>query len=618
MKKILTIVIASVTLGIVSQADNVEFRYTMKVKDSVLTDSMMVFGRAEEATDGIDRDYDFPSIPNIESASANPLDVPMPGPVQDIFFRAQVSIAGEGESVDNAYAKLYRDIRAASKKSTTWTVCTYSNDVELSWEGKYYDENTKVTINSALAEGNGDLKLCDSDNKVLVADMRTTTSYTLKANSVYNIKYIASGATEAPETPEEITDEFVIKEGASSVFDILDVSKYTLVDWTLCFYYVDGTDDAGPILKKFPKKDISSTGEANPNATYDPETGKFTYIYTDDFDHELAEMRLLYTYKYASGTRADDDEEGVATGMLRSVVADVIIKIDEDSKENEINVKGEASEKTVTIKYTVTTGEKLNLYGDFTLPPWSYKEGKCTEDPWVAVFKVNGTVVDPAATVASAENGGSTTIQFTAEKPLIKVENAQDAQTDYIVTIELTGNASCKSGSVVFTPKYVTFDDTEKTGDTLTANVKVKGMANLDIDGSANGKKYDITDVLILYNYITGGSGTPTEKRDTTMLKKTSYKTLEGEARAAKAAEFRAKIVDMIESLDLDNSSNGAKYDLTDVLILYNYITGGSGTPTEMRDTTMLKKTSYKILEGEARAAKAAEFREKIANMLDN
>ena len=608
MKKILTMVIASVTLGIVSYADSVQFRYTMKVNDTALTDSMIVFGRDNDATDGIDMDFDFPSIPNIENASANPAAVPLPGPVQDIYFRAQVSIAGEGESVDNAYDKLYRDIRDASKNATTWTLCTYSNDVELSWEGKYYDETQKVTINSALAENAGELKLYDSSNKELVADMRTTTSYKLKANSVYNIKYIGPDATSAaPETPEEFKDEFVVVSGASTEFDIIDVTKYTLVDWTLCFYYVAGKDDAGDVLKKFANKDIKMS-DNNPNATYNPETGKFIYTYTNDFDHDLAEFRLLYSYKYANPTRSGDDNAGVATGMLRSVVADVIIKLDDDSKEVEINAKGTDEEKKATINFTVTTGEKLTLYGEFTLPEWNDK--KIGYDPWKVSFKVDGEDVKGVIT-----DGNPSVISFTAAKPLVKLEEAPTAPKDIVVSVELTGNENCKSGDVVFAPKYVSYDDTEKPADTLTANVKVKGVANLDIDGSG---KFDLIDVRLLRNYAFGGSAT-TARGDTTMLSGLStetYDSLPGADKSEKAAGVRAAIAGMVDSLDVDGSGT---YDLVDVRLFRNYAFGGSAA-TARGDTTMLSGLSteaYDRLPGADKSEKAAGVRKAIADMIE-
>ncbi len=599
MKKILTFVIASVALGIVSYADNVQFRYTIKVNDSALTDSMIVFGRDNDATDGIDMDFDFPSIPNIENANANPTAVPMPGPVQDVYFRAQVSIAGEGESVDTAYDKLYRDIRDASKNATTWTLCTYSNDVEISWEGKYYDETQKITINSALADNAGELKLYDSGNNVLVADMRTETSYKLKANSIYNIKYIGSDATSAaPETPEEITDEFVVVSGASTEFNIIDVTKYTLVDWTLCFYYVAGKDEAGDVLKKFANKDIKMSDD-NPNATYNPETGKFIYTYTNDFDHDLAEFRLLYSYKYANPTRTGGDADGVATGMLRSVVADVIIKLDDDS-ERVINVQGTDEEKKTTVDFTVETGEKLTLYGEFTLPEWNDK--KIGYDPWKVSFKVDGEEVKGVIT-----DGNPSVITFTAAKPRVKLDAAPDEVKKYTVSVTLTGDVNCKSGNLTFAPRYTSYDETEKTAETLAAAIKIKGLANLDIDGSDNGTKYVLTDVRLIYNYINQG-----KTNDTRMLAGTTYKTLEGDAKAAKAAEFRTKIGDMIDSLDIDGSDNGSKFVLTDVRLIYNYINQG-----KTNDTRMLAGTPFKTLEGDAKAAKAAEFRAKIAEMLD-
>ncbi|MBQ7651432.1 MAG: hypothetical protein IJS15_10765, partial [Victivallales bacterium] len=322
--------------------------------------------------------------------------------------------------------------------------------------------------------------------------------------------------------------------GASSEFNIIDVEKYALVDWTLCFYYVAGQDDAGNnILKKFASKDIKKSDE-NPNATYNAETGNFIYTYTNDFDHELAEFRLLYSYKFANSTRVGDDNDGVATGMLRSVVADVIISLDDTTKEVEINAKGTDEEKTATINYTVKTGEKLTLYGEFTLPPWSYKEGKCTADPWTAVIKVDGTAVAADAVVPSSD-GSPATIQFTAANPIVKLEEAPTAPKDIVVSVELTGNEYCKSGDVVFAPKYVSYDEQEKTADTLTASVKVKGIANLDIDGNGTFNTYD---VRLVFNYATVG------RNNTSLMTKGIPASLK---LAGREAELKATIEAMIE-----------------------------------------------------------------------
>ena len=600
MKKILTMLVVAAMFG-VAKADNVQFRYTLKVKDSTVTDSMTVFGRDNEATDGIDKDYDFPSIPNIES------QVPMAGPVQDFYFRAQVSIAGEDESVDTAYDKLYSDIRSASKDATTWTLCTYSNPVELSWEGKYYDQKQNLTINSALADGEGELKLCNSANEVVVADMRTTTSTTLAANSVYNIKYIGKDASsEAPETPQAITDEFVAVSGSSSEFQILDVDKYTLVDWTLCFYYATGKDAFGnPVLKKFADKDIKMADD-NDNATYDAETGKFKYTFSaEDFDKELAEIRLLYSYKYKNDTRYAADNSGVATGMLRSVVADVIIKLDDDS-ERVINVKGTDDEKKTTVDFTVETGEKLTLYGEFTLPEWNDK--KIGYDPWTVSIKVDGEDVKGVIT-----DGNPSVISFTSEKPLVKLAEVPTEVKKIKISVTLTGDANCKSGNLTFAPRYTSYDDTEKTADALAAAIKVKGLANLDIDGSDDGTDFDPVDIRLLYNFCLGGSDDDEESIET-LFKNTKYIRLAEQARAAKAKEICDKINEMVDSLDIDGDGDFAPVDIR---LLYNYCLGGS-EDDEDGINTLLKNTKYNRLTGNARADKAKAIRDKIGEMVNN
>ncbi len=221
MKNILSKVLATAMLGMACYAAEVQFRYTLLVNDISVADSSFVFGRATDASDGID-DLDIPAIPVFDGGGLGA------APVEDFYFRAQAS-SDSNNDASNAFSKLYTDIRSTSKNANTWTLCTNSNSVVLSWKGQYYDNGT--TINSALADNAGTLALYDANDNVLVADMRKTNAYTLAANSVYNIKYIAKDAsTPAPETPEEISRNFVIWNGSVAEIRILEPAKYSLVN----------------------------------------------------------------------------------------------------------------------------------------------------------------------------------------------------------------------------------------------------------------------------------------------------------------------------------------------------------------------------------------------------
>ena len=60
MKNILSKILATVMLGMACYAAEVQFRYTLLVNDISVADSSFVFGRAAEASDGID-DLDIPA-----------------------------------------------------------------------------------------------------------------------------------------------------------------------------------------------------------------------------------------------------------------------------------------------------------------------------------------------------------------------------------------------------------------------------------------------------------------------------------------------------------------------------------------------------------------------------
>ena len=101
------------------------------------------------------------------------------------------------------------------------------------------------------------------------------------------------------------------------------------------------------------------------------------------------------------------------------------------------------------------------------------------------------------------------------------------------------------------------------------------------------------------------------------MLANTAYSTLTGDAKVNKAAELRQIIADMIDSLDIDGSSNGTDYDLTDIQLIYNYKVNGGKATTATGNTRMLANTPYSTLSGDAKVAKAAELRQKIADLID-
>ena len=549
MNRFFSSALAALLVGGVCRAANVEFRYTLLVNDETVADSVKVFGRSEDATEGIDEGIDMPMIPSFDGGGVTPT-----GPVDDFYFRAQASLDGNADD-SNAYTNLYTDIRSASKSATTWTLCTNTNPVALSWKGQYFDGST--TINSALAAGNGTLALYDANDNVIVADMRTTTSCTLAAKSLYNIKYIgADAAGAAPMTPEEIRKSIVIYDGAVTSVEILDVSKYALVDWTLCFY--NGAD-------KLVGKDIKMS-DSNPSAVYDPSTGVFTYTHPSDFDGEFTEFHLEYTFKYAEGTRADN--AGVATGMLRAVRSiEPIMELHEDCKELSIDVKGGESMNVCAVSYFFKVDgdyqkemtSDLVLVGAFTLPNWTFKTGM-TDCPWSVMVTSKGTelvettdyTVTHSIPKAQWKDGDTitTSLVFTAAKPVLTVTPDEELQ-DYPVDLVIEGNENCKSGTVAFSGSFVNVDGetvnlpkADEPADALTATIKVKGIANVDVDGSGT---FDLTDVRLLRNYYYGGSAA-TSRGDTTMLSGTSYKSLSGDAKVQKAAQFREAIANMIDN----------------------------------------------------------------------
>ena len=540
MKKILSKALAGTLLGMACCAADVEFRYTLLVNETVLNGSMIVFGRATGATEGID-DFDISAIPTFDGGGV------APAPVDDFYFRAQASMDGNNNAY-NQYAYLYTDIRDASKNSTTWTLCTNGNDVKISWEGKYVNASG-TTINSALPSGSGTLALYDKNDNLLVADMRSVNTITLAGNSIYNIKYVGSGATAAPATPEEICKTITIYDEAKVSVKLLDPAVYSLVEWTLCFY--NGAE-------KLVGKDIKS-GTGSTVAAYDAETGIFTYTHPADFDGTFTEFRVEYTFKYADKTRADDD--GIATGMLRAVRSiEPFMELHEDCKELTIDAKATDSENTCAVSYFFkvdgdyqkTMTENLVLVGEITLPTWTYKAGSVESCPWTYSIDAKGKdfVAGTDYQVVDTADGDkrTTKLVFNAAHPLMTV-TPDEALDDFVVSLVLTGNENCKSGTVAFSGSFVDVDgDTitlpkeDEAADALTATIKVKGVANLDVDGESG---FDYPDIRLITNYKAGGSAT-TARGDRTMLLGTSFANLPDDVKKQKADEFRAKIAEMV------------------------------------------------------------------------
>ena len=158
----------------------------------------------------------------------------------------------------------------------------------------------------------------------------------------------------------------------------------------------------------------------------------------------------------------------------------------------------------------------------------------------------------------------------------------------------------------------VVFAEEQKAQVRKNATRSVEFLATLDIDDNG---RYDLIDVRLLFNYLYGGKLT-NDLGNTRMLIGTPYKNLTGTEKATKAAEFRETISDMVPSLDIDDSDKGNKYDLIDIRLIANYIMGGSRA-NAAGDKVMISGTPYTTLSDEAKAAKAAEFRARIAEMLE-
>ena len=480
MKKGLTGIFVFLLLGLACQAADGEFRYTLLVNGQGVKDSLFVFGRSSDATNGID-DLDFPAVPNCDGGKEG-------APVDDLYFRSQPS-PEMNNNAGNAFSKLYTDLRSATTNATTWTICTYDNNVALSWEGKYYDVDTRTVVDSALG-GDGTLEICDSEGNVIVADMRETTSCNLAAKSVYNIKY-TSGETVsvAPETPEELSKKFALMDaGGVSKFKILDVTKYTLVDWTLNFF--NGTERlAGKTIKMSDGKDYAS---------YNAETGVFSFTQPADFGATFTEFRLDYSFKYLNFTRAGED--GVAIGTLRAVrTSTPIMELDDECRELTVKANSaDVDDKTVSVSfnfmvdkdYQKTMTENLVLVGEIALPQWTYMKGSLEDCPWRGSIVSKGAALDENSdfnVVDSIESGArkdgdviTTSLVFTAEHPLMTI-TPTESLGNFTATLTLVGSDRCASGTVTFTGSFVDVDgDTvtlpgaEEASDALTATITVE------------------------------------------------------------------------------------------------------------------------------------------------
>ena len=122
---------------------------------------------------------------------------------------------------------------------------------------------------------------------------------------------------------------------------------------------------------------------------------------------------------------------------------------------------------------------------------------------------------------------------------------------------------------------------------TTPVTFQLKGDANLDVDGDGT---FDYPDVRLIFNYAGDGS-----IDNDAMVAGTMYGV-------ERAAEFRQKIADMMESLDIDGDGG---FDYPDVRLIFNYAGDGS-----IDDDSLVAGTIYPV-------ARAEEFRTKISDMIE-
>ena len=563
MKKRLLMILASALL-VTSVIAADAFSYKLMFGETSSDDTAYAFGRIDGALDTLD-DNDVPAPP------ATP-DDPNGGTMQYIAFRSIMGTNG-ASTADEALQKLSTDYRGTANAASTWTMdLSNPSGVSLTWEAE-----------TALTASGATLQLIAPDGTTV--DMKKNSSIAAPASGTYYIKYKQSSSTqEAPATPALIEAEMAIYEGGSISFKALDPSKYEFAGApTIAFFKGEG-------IARVRVEASETAGLAT-----DSETGCITYTFDTALDYD--EAVITYCFRYKNATRAENT--AVAYGQVRAVDVDSPVIVMKSDATLSVDTKStEPGANSCTLSYDLifpSAGDNGRLIdGTNTLVLFP----TITVPALFSVVPPEGMGVDE--TKENADGSHSITYSYEA--------SSNGFTLDFILTAE----EGAKKGTASLSVSCDFPNDSTKVNlpadiATTTATISVKGSANLDIDGSHGGSRYVLQDVRLLYNYINRGN-----TDDTRMLAGTTFKSLTGDAKAAKAAELRETISNMIDSLDIDDSHAGSRYVLQDVRLIYNYINRGNTD-----DTRMLAGTTFKTLTGDAKSAKAAEIREKIAAMIE-
>lgn len=588
MKKHLLSMLGIMAVG--AYAASVEFGYTLMVDGQSADEAIYQFGRINGAQDILDA-HDEPMPPGL------PID---DGSLSYMYFLGQAGLDSNNGAA-NAMDVLRADFRDPATDATTWTIAVGNADVPISWTGSYTGADGK-SVNKPLASGNGILAIYKegSDNAV-VADMRSTTSLVLNANSVYSIRYqAAKSAVVAPDTPAEIQKSMAIYTNAVSTTKILDPEKYDLVSLKGAYY------------KGEEAVTVSTDGS---EFAYDSESGILSYTYPDGLDPESFDsMKVLYTFKYKNNeTRAESGNPGIGAGLVRAVVINYpYLELASDDVMT-INMKN--ADKSCTVEYSflipqlyaATLTENVKLAAKIALPTWKYKTGKCEALPWTVSVTVDGAAVKGysiASDPAKPANGDAvnTTLTFTKDAPLVSTKT----EGSHTIAIKLVAADGAKTGMLSLTGSYEEASGTIELpldGFNTSAKVKVTGVGNLNVDES---EYFDVDDELLIYKYLYGG-----DEDDDILLHGTPYGKLTGKEKAAKAALIRGNIEDMGE--DMLNLDESEYFDVDDDLYIYNYLYGG-----DTDDDKLLRGTPFGKLTGDAKAKKAAQIRANIEDMIED
>ena len=549
-----------------------DFAYEIKVGGS--SDASLLFGRLADAEDGVDaKDYPAPPAGVPARTDVEDENIPVDGVINYMYLQGGQGNANPETSkvVGDAFYRLSEDYKSSATNASTWVLVikdTVGSSVALSW-----------TLSAGMTEPvGGTFQLSDAAGTVKVADLRTTANASLSVGNYY-ISYRAEGADPAPPTPAPWLDTIAKANGLAKSF-VLDFDPAQFSAGNLVVFYYLG--DA-PV---YPDGVTRSSG-----ATLDGNVLTFTMPNdTSSFDSVVINYTLTRT--------GAGDGAPTATGAIELVLDDIVeiqllnVAVDgapADITGDPIKVKVDYTDETKTAYQPITVQYELTGVADaladepnryvFTGPAW---KGAQADYPWTITFDVTNPVPARAPvtfTETFTEDGGVVTPTYTADVL---------SQTGQVLTVTLQPTLEAKGNTIDFA--IVALEEGQETANVFTTTpvtFQLKGDANLDVDGDGT---FDYPDVRLIFNYAGDGS-----IDNDAMVAGTMYGV-------ERAAEFRQKIADMMESLDIDGDGG---FDYPDVRLIFNYAGDGS-----IDDDSLVAGTIYPV-------ARAEEFRTKISDMIE-